>query len=375
MRPSGYRCCTIAPSAPQPADGGRAAALRRSSVRDTTSPGKARTCASTPRPTSAGSRPRRRSAAAAAWAAAGCGSPSPAAPGRRWHRRSHHRRPVPGPHPVRGRRRGRPARRRRRPSTTRAGIGQRQRPLRQLQDRRGRQRGRRLRPQGGEISLERLLDRDAARAGRTDFEPSADRHLQRGRQHRLRPGDARRSARSTARADQQIYLDTTFFDDVLEGQLGGQGGDFVEPYVLAHEYGHHIQNLLGTMGQVRTQQGPTSPTRCGSSSRPTATPACGRGDATTRQATDHLDQGDIDEALDSAKTVGDDRIQQKSGQRRQPRGLDPRLVRAADELVHGRLRARARSRRATPSRPASSEAVGRQPSSASIWVACRCMRR
>ena len=57
--------------------------------------------------------------------------------------------------------------------------------------------------------------------------------------------------------DQQIYLDTTFFEDVLQGQLGGQGGDFVEPYVLGHEYGHHIQNLMGTMGQVRTQKGPS----------------------------------------------------------------------------------------------------------------------
>ncbi len=55
--------------------------------------------------------------------------------------------------------------------------------------------------------------------------------------------------------DEQIYLDTTFFSDVLEGQLGGKGGDFVEPYVLGHEYGHHIQQLLGTMGQVKTQQG------------------------------------------------------------------------------------------------------------------------
>ena len=58
--------------------------------------------------------------------------------------------------------------------------------------------------------------------------------------------------------DQTIYLDTTFFDDVLEEQLDGPGGDFVEPYVIAHEYGHHIQNLLGTMGQVKTQQGPNS---------------------------------------------------------------------------------------------------------------------
>ena len=58
--------------------------------------------------------------------------------------------------------------------------------------------------------------------------------------------------------DQTIYLDTTFFDDVLEQQLGGPDGGFVEAYVLAHEYGHHIQNLLGTMGKVKTQQGPNS---------------------------------------------------------------------------------------------------------------------
>ena len=58
--------------------------------------------------------------------------------------------------------------------------------------------------------------------------------------------------------DQTIYLDTTFFEDVLQRQLGGPDGAFVEPYVIAHEYGHHIQNLLGTMGRVKTQQGPTS---------------------------------------------------------------------------------------------------------------------
>lgn len=119
-------------------------------------------------------------------------------------------------------------------------------------------------------------------------------------------------------ADQQIYLDTTFFSDVLEGQLGGQGGDFVEPYVLGHEYGHHIQNLLGTMGQVRTQQGPKS-----DAVRLELQADCYAG-MWTRDASDgdgilqDLDQGDIDEALDSAKTVGDDRIQQKSGQ-----GVDP----------------------------------------------------
>ena len=59
-------------------------------------------------------------------------------------------------------------------------------------------------------------------------------------------------------ADATIYLDTTFFEQVLQQQLDGPSGAFVEPYVLAHEFGHHIQNLLGTMGQVRTQQGPNS---------------------------------------------------------------------------------------------------------------------
>jgi predicted metalloprotease len=119
-------------------------------------------------------------------------------------------------------------------------------------------------------------------------------------------------------ADRGIYLDTTFFASVLEGQLGGQGGDFVEPYVLAHEYGHHIQNLLGTMGQVRTQQGADS-----DAVRLELQGDCYAG-MWTRHARDSelitLDQGDIDEALDSAKTVGDDLIQEKSGQRANPDG-------------------------------------------------------
>ena len=116
--------------------------------------------------------------------------------------------------------------------------------------------------------------------------------------------------------DQQIYLDTTFFKDVLEQQLGGQGGDFVEPYVIGHEYGHHIQNLLGTMGKVRTQQGADS-----DAVRLELQADCYAG-MWTSYAEDSelitLDEGDITEALDSAKAVGDDRIQQKSGQ-----GVDP----------------------------------------------------
>lgn len=129
--------------------------------------------------------------------------------------------------------------------------------------------------------------------------------------------------------DQKIYLDTSFFDDVLEGQLGGQGGDFVEPYVIGHEYGHHIQNLMGTMSKVRTQKGPESDAvrlelqaDCYAGLWTKA--ATGTTDTKGVAIFESLDEADIQEALDSAKAVGDDRIQQKSGQ-----GVNP------DAWTHG----------------------------------------
>lgn len=118
--------------------------------------------------------------------------------------------------------------------------------------------------------------------------------------------------------DQRMYLDTTFFADILEKQLGGQGGDFVEPYVIGHEYGHHIQNLMGTMSRVKTQQGASS-----DAVRLELQADCYAG-MWTGYAEDSslitLDDGDIEEALDAAKTVGDDRIQQAGGQRVNPEG-------------------------------------------------------
>ncbi len=117
--------------------------------------------------------------------------------------------------------------------------------------------------------------------------------------------------------DQRIYLDTSFFKDVLERQLGGPGGAFVEPYVIGHEYGHHIQNLLGTMGRVKTQQGPRS-----DAVRLELQADCYAGmwtrSATQTQdadgnvlITDLTDQ-DIKEAIAAASAVGDDKIQQKT---------------------------------------------------------------
>jgi uncharacterized protein len=124
-------------------------------------------------------------------------------------------------------------------------------------------------------------------------------------------------------SDMTIYLDSTFFPDVLEGQLGGQGGDFVEPYVLAHEYGHHIQNLMGTMNKVRTQQGPKSDAvrlelqadcYAGMWARSASTVPDDQGNVLLED----LSQQDISEALDSAKAVGDDRIQERSSGRVNP---------------------------------------------------------
>lgn len=126
-------------------------------------------------------------------------------------------------------------------------------------------------------------------------------------------------------ADSTIYLDTTFFEDVLQRQLGGPAGEFVEPYVLAHEYGHHIQNLTGQIGQVRTQQGPRS-----DAVRLELQADCYAG-MWTRQATSTDDAGgeplilelteqDVREAMAAAQSVGDDRIQKQTQGRVSPEG-------------------------------------------------------
>lgn len=118
-------------------------------------------------------------------------------------------------------------------------------------------------------------------------------------------------------ADKTIYLDPTFFDDVLEGQLGGKGGDFVEPYVLGHEYGHHIQNVTGQMQNVKTQQGENS-----DAVKLELQADCYAGlwthhAETTKDANGEtfleLDDADIDEAVGAAYTVGDDHIQEVTG--------------------------------------------------------------
>lgn len=119
-------------------------------------------------------------------------------------------------------------------------------------------------------------------------------------------------------ADEGVYLDTTFFDEVLERQLGGPDGGFVEFYVLAHEYGHHISNVLGFMGQVRSQQtGPTSEATRLELQADCYAGLWARHATTTEDAAGEvlildLSQRDIELAIEAAEAVGDDHIQMKT---------------------------------------------------------------
>ena len=113
-------------------------------------------------------------------------------------------------------------------------------------------------------------------------------------------------------ADSKVYLDLSFFREL--DQNFGAPGDFAQAYVVAHEVGHHIQNVLGVNQQVQRLQQQGSKAQANSLSvRLELQADCYAGvwgHFAARQ--DMLDQGDVDEGLKAAAAIGDDRLQRQS---------------------------------------------------------------
>jgi hypothetical protein len=135
--------------------------------------------------------------------------------------------------------------------------------------------------------------------------------------------------------DRTIYFDPSFFHDILQQQLNGPSGAFVEPYVIAHEFGHHVQNLLGTMSRVKTQQGANSDSvrlelQADCYAGMWARSATQTEDSEGNVLIQDLSDQDIEDAIAAAKSVGDDTIQKEtSGQ------VNP------EQWTHGSSKARA----------------------------------
>ncbi len=113
--------------------------------------------------------------------------------------------------------------------------------------------------------------------------------------------------------DKKIYMDMAFFED-LRTKFGAKGGDFAVAYVFAHEYGHHIQNILGTSTKMREAQQGKSESVANKLSVALELQAdfyAGVWTHHNEQKHKMLEPGDIEEALSAANAVGDDAIQSK----------------------------------------------------------------
>jgi len=138
--------------------------------------------------------------------------------------------------------------------------------------------------------------------------------------------------------DSSVYLDVGFFDEL--GRMGGQG-DFAAAYVLAHEVGHHVQNLLGTSDRVRgAQQAARSRADANALSVLQELQAdCYAGvwanHANEREERDRgvplLEEGDLEEGLQTAAAIGDDRLMRQAGRAARP-----------ESFTHGTSEQRAR---------------------------------
>jgi len=114
--------------------------------------------------------------------------------------------------------------------------------------------------------------------------------------------------------DRKVYLDTLFFQD-MQRRLGG-GGDFAYAYVIAHEIGHHVQNLLGVLPKVQAMERDAGdPASANAVSVRTELMAdCFAGVWANRMNQRHadIDDSDVRQAIATAAAIGDDRLQRQS---------------------------------------------------------------
>jgi predicted metalloprotease len=114
-------------------------------------------------------------------------------------------------------------------------------------------------------------------------------------------------------ADHKVYLDLSFFQDLK--QRHGAPGDFAQAYVIAHEVGHHVQKLLGISDKVRNAQrslGKSGANALSVSLELQADCFAGLWGNHADRSRQLLEEGDIEEALDAASAIGDDRLQKES---------------------------------------------------------------
>jgi hypothetical protein len=114
--------------------------------------------------------------------------------------------------------------------------------------------------------------------------------------------------------DQKLYLDTSFFQD-MQRRLGG-GGNFAEAYVIAHEVGHHVQNLTGLLPKVLQARRQADPREANALSVQTELMAdclAGVWAYHMNQRHQNIDENDLRQAAATASAIGDDRLAQQSG--------------------------------------------------------------
>lgn len=138
----------------------------------------------------------------------------------------------------------------------------------------------------------------------------------RARQHRPVAMPVVQPVPSTVRPTKKAYLDTEFFA-TLSRQLGARG-DFAAAYVIAHEVAHHVQNELGILGQVNERRQVVGETQANALTVRLELQADCLSGVWARSVDGLLEPGDLEEALNAARMIGDDHLQERAGRVPQP---------------------------------------------------------